>query len=114
MRKGFIIIETSEYKGFQDQWQIALLSGTTEREAVKRTVDLWLHLHPEDKKTHTYELVEGAIKGDHLISEDDRGYMWAIDNGWDTLEGYSPLVTINAETEREVLDEINKKFQFNY
>ena len=114
MRKGFVIIETSEYKGFQDQWQIALLSGTTEREAVKHTVDLWLHLHPEDRKTHTYELVEGAIVDDHLITEDDRGYMWAVDNGWDTLDNYSPLLTINAETEREVLDEINKKFKFSY
>lgn len=113
MRKGFVIIETSEYKGVTDQWQVVLLSGTTEREAVKRTVEFWLHLHPQDKKTHTVELVEGAIKGDHLISDDEKGYIQAIDNGWDTLDGYTPLVTINAECEREVLDEINKKFQFN-
>lgn len=84
----YVIVDTREHDVYTD----ILPEGTTEDEARARLGYAWAHLTDAEKKRSVMELVLLAVEGEEaLVDWDSDWYQEALERGWHTLSGYTPI-----------------------
>lgn len=93
MDRRYVILDNRGDDGFEE----VMPPGTTEEEAIKRLGYLWESLHRLDREKSVMELCHMAVDDDgEPISWDSEGYREALELGYDTLSGYTPIRTMRA------------------
>lgn len=86
--RRYAIIDTREHDIYTD----ILPEGATEEEARARLEYAWAHLAEQEKERSTMELALLAVDdGGDIVSWDSDWYQEALERGWDTLSGYTPI-----------------------
>lgn len=91
MERRYVIIDRRKSG---DEFIDILDSDITEADAIAKTEDSWAYLTPEEKKQSDMCLAYLAVDERQLVSWDSDGYQEALDRGWDTTAGYTPIITM--------------------
>ena len=88
LEQRYVIVDTREHDVYTD----ILPEGTTEDEARVKLGYAWAHLTDAEKKRSVMELVLLAVDdGGDIVSWDSDWYQEALERGWHTLSGYTPI-----------------------
>lgn len=94
IEQRYVIIDSRKHG---DIFTDIMAAGTTEDMALRKLSDSWSYLTMNEKARSTMELALLAVAdGDRIVEWDDEEYQDALDKGWDTFSGYTPIKTMEV------------------